>query len=110
LLSSTLGITVVVGFPFIASPESPCALHYLGLERSNLNRPLSSYTLGSLTLPAWILRLSGNLLSYIAPVPDRGHSVISGNDRRSFDDCLIAPIITPCKISIVDSENEYPEE
>src|SRR5437899_6214586 len=24
LLSSTLGITVVVGFPFIASPESPC--------------------------------------------------------------------------------------
>src|SRR5438876_11940100 len=25
LLSSTPGITVVVGFPFIASPESPCA-------------------------------------------------------------------------------------
>src|SRR6267143_6968469 len=25
LLSSTPGITVVIGFPFIASPESPCA-------------------------------------------------------------------------------------
>ncbi|OLD09367.1 MAG: hypothetical protein AUI95_01035 [Crenarchaeota archaeon 13_1_40CM_3_52_4] len=25
LLSSTPGITVVVGFPFTASPESPCA-------------------------------------------------------------------------------------
>jgi len=43
LLSSTLGITVVVGFLFTASPESPSAseawMLHLGLERSNLNRP-----------------------------------------------------------------------
>src|SRR5438876_2467413 len=31
LLSSTPGITVVVGFPFIASPESPCASETHGL-------------------------------------------------------------------------------
>jgi len=44
LLSSTPGITVVVGFPFIASPE-PLRLRdilsLLGSEQSNLNRPLT---------------------------------------------------------------------
>lgn len=39
LLSSTPGITVVGGFPFTASPESPSAV--IGRERSNLNRPLT---------------------------------------------------------------------
>ena len=45
LLSSTRGITVVVGFRLIASPESPCASRdtwsLFGRERSNLNRPLT---------------------------------------------------------------------
>ena len=47
LLSSTPGITVVVGFSFTASPESPCAsdiLSLLGSEQSNLNRPLTPVT------------------------------------------------------------------
>jgi hypothetical protein len=40
------GLPSSSGFPFIASPESPCTpLHEAswGLEQSNLNRPLSSY-------------------------------------------------------------------
>src|SRR2546427_2558937 len=40
LLSSTPGITVGVGFPFIASPASPCAsIRMGGQERANLTRP-----------------------------------------------------------------------
>src|SRR5438093_4617793 len=39
LISSTLGITVGVGFPFIASPALPCASMVGGRERANLTRP-----------------------------------------------------------------------
>src|SRR5213594_1829155 len=39
LISSTLGITVGVGFPFIASPALPCASMMGGRERANLTRP-----------------------------------------------------------------------
>ena len=57
MLSSTLGITVVVGFPIIASAGSPYASSpspgvYLGLERSNLNRPRTG------TRPSSIVSLS----------------------------------------------------
>src|SRR2546427_13308080 len=45
LLSSTPGITVVGGFPFTASPESPCASEahspFSAGNGSNLNRPLT---------------------------------------------------------------------
>src|SRR5207249_5886442 len=40
LISSTLGITVGVGFPFIASTALPCASTRMGgRERANLTRP-----------------------------------------------------------------------
>src|SRR5438093_8022623 len=39
LISSTLGITVGVGFPFIASTALPCASAMGGRERANLTRP-----------------------------------------------------------------------
>src|SRR2546422_5331988 len=61
LLSSTPGITVVFGFLFTASPESPSAsearMLHLGLERSNLNPPQNKP-----------MQAYHGLLAYVTPV------------------------------------------
>src|SRR5438309_10884821 len=76
LLSSTPGITVGVGFPFTASPESPCASETHGLFLAVNGRTSTAPSRperGSLTLcTARILRWSGNLLSIAGPVSGIG--------------------------------------
>src|SRR5205807_5518171 len=72
LLSSTPGITVVVGFPFTASPESPCASETHGLFLAVNGRTSTAPSRperGSLTLStARIYPGSGNLLPIPGPV------------------------------------------
>src|SRR5207253_4210986 len=72
LLSSTPGITVVVGFPFIASPESPCASETRSLFSAGNGRTSTAPSRpqrGSLAhCQARILRRPTNQLSKFRPV------------------------------------------
>src|SRR6267143_1116613 len=93
LLSSTPGITVVVGFPFTASPESPCAseacsfvLAVNGRTSTAPSRPER----GSLApfRKARILPWLGNLSSIVRPIIGIGVTPLISQDRCSYDDSL----------------------
>src|SRR5207249_8346074 len=72
LLSSTPGITVVIGFPFTASPESPCASDTSSLFSAGNGRTSTAPSRpprGSLAhCQARILRWPANHLSQFRPV------------------------------------------
>src|SRR5438309_10817774 len=83
LLSSTRRITVVVGFPFIASPESPCASEAQGLFLAVNGRTStvpSRPERGSLAhCQAGILRWPTNRVSQFRPVTWSESPPSSGN-------------------------------
>src|SRR2546427_10272963 len=72
LVSSTPGITVVIGFPFTASPESPCASETSSLFSAGNGRTSTAPSRpqrGSLAhCQARILRWPANHLSQFRPV------------------------------------------
>src|SRR2546428_13567918 len=72
LLSSTPGITVVVGFPFTASPESPCASETSSLFLAVNGRTSTAHSRperGSLAhCQARILRWPTNQVSRFTPL------------------------------------------
>src|SRR5947208_7904594 len=85
LLSSTPGITVVVGFPFIASPESPCASETLSLFLAVNGRTSTAPSRperGSLAhCQARILQWPTNRLSQFRPVTWSESLLSSHGDR-----------------------------